>query len=154
MIRKLVARINESLSEKLVSSRRRLTAPIKIWVEPLINSEANRERAKRSCILGETVDLSRTGLAFLVSSIRLQEIYLVGQDRTLNIEIDLPNGKVHMQAVGRRYEKVGVHLSTERFLVGAHITKIDSSDEETYNYFLKHRRKIRKGSQTLELGVD
>ncbi len=127
---------------------------MKVWVEPTINTERNRERAMNACILGETVDLSRTGVAFIVPSIRQQEVYLVGQERNLHIEIDLPNGKVHLQAVGRRYEKVGMHISTERFLVGAHIVKIDPADEERYNYFLTNRRKFKKHAGTLELGID
>lgn len=142
------------MSGKLVSSRRRHTASIKVWFEPERNTERDQELAKSACILGETVDISRTGIAFLVSSIRLQEKYLVGQERGLNIEIDLPNGKVHLQAIGRRYEMVGMHTSAGRFLVGAHILKIDSDDEEAFLQFLTNRRKSRKAAGSLELGID
>jgi len=154
MIRKLFSKLNSSLNERMVSARRRHTAPVKVWFDPDVNTERGREIAMNSCILGETVDLSRTGIAFLTPFIRVKEKYLVGQERSLNVEIDLPNGKVRLRAIGKRYEKVGVHLSTERFSVGAHITGFENGSEDTYIEFLKHGRRARKRAGTLELGID
>ena len=155
MIRELITRFNRSLSERMVSARRRHTAPIKVWFDADVNSERAQELARTACILGETVDISRSGVGFLVPSIRLKEKYLVGQDRNLNIEIDLPTGKVHMKAIGRRYEKVGIHISTERFLVGAEIMSIDDVDKENYETFLKNgNRRLKTAPRKLELGID
>lgn len=151
----MITRFNRSLSERMVSSRRRHTAPIKIWFDPEVNNELAREKARGCCILGETVDISRTGIAFLVPSIRLKEKYLVGQDRNLNVEIDLPGGKIFMRVIGRRYEKVGVHISTERFLVGAHILKLAGTDKDNYDLFLKTgSRGLKRAGASLELGID
>lgn len=128
---------------------------MRVWFEPEINSPHYQEIAKNMAIPGETVDLSRTGVAFLVSSIRDKEKYLVGQERKLNIEIDLPSGKVTMQVIGKRYEKVGVHLSMEKFLVGAQIVRLESESNAAYDHFLRNgagRRKRTTGS--LELGID
>jgi len=155
MIRELITRFNRSLSERMVSARRRHTAPLKVWFDADVNSERAQELARSACILGETVDISRSGIGFLVPSIRLKEKYLVGQDRNLNIEIDLPTGKVHMKAIGRRYEKVGIHISTERFLVGAEIMSIDDVDKENYETFLKNgNRRLKTAPRKLELGID
>jgi hypothetical protein len=112
------------------------------------------ERARSACVLGETVDLSRSGIGFIVPSIRVKEKYLVGQERNLNIEIDLPTGKVQMVAIGCRYEKVGIHISTERFLVGAHIRSLDGNDKDIYELFLKNgnRRPRAAQARSLELG--
>ncbi len=98
--------------------------------------------------------MSRTGIGFLVPAIRIQEKYFVGQERSLNVEIDLPNGKVRLKAVGRRYEKVGIHLSTERFMIGAQIVSFENGDEERYHHFLRNGRKSRKSQGSLELGID
>ena len=155
MIRELITKFNRSLSEKMVSSRRNQKAPIKIWIDPDVNTERGRELAQAACVVGETVDMSRTGIGFLVSSIRVKEKYLVNQDRKLNVEIDLPNGKVNMRIIGRRYEKVGQHLSTERFLVGAHILEITGSDKKTYEAFLRKGFRVPRGKATnLNLGID
>ena len=155
MLRRLISTFNRSITERLVSSRRTHTASLRVWFEPETNSPHQREVARNMAISGETVDLSRTGIAFLTSSIRINEKYLVGQDRKLNIEIDLPSGQVVMQVVGRRYEKVGANASTEKFLVGVHIVRIESESNAVYDHFLRHgpgRRK--KAAVGLELGLD
>lgn len=103
-------------------------------------------------ISGETKDLSKTGIAFIVSSIRLREYYLVGEQRTLNAELDLPNGKITMQIIGQRYEQVGLHLSETKFLIGATITKISEDARDAYEHFLSHGKK--RGKETFALGID
>lgn len=155
MLRRLISTFNRSITERLVSSRRSYTAPLRVWFEPEINTPHQQEVAKNMAIPGETVDFSRTGIAFLASSIRINEKYLVGQDRKLNIEIDLPSGKVAMQVVGRRYEKVGTTASTEKFLVGVHIVRIESESNAVYDHFLRHgSERQKKAAVGLELGLD
>lgn len=155
MIRELITRFNRSLSERMVSLRRRHTAPVKIWFDAELNTERSREMARAACIVGETVDVSRTGIGFLVPAIRVKEKYLVNQDRKLNVEIDLPAGKIYMRVIGKRYEKVGQHISTERFLVGAHILKLSGPDKELYETFLRGSTRRAKGSTaSFELGID
>ena len=140
MIRRLISKLNRSLSEKMVPARRRYTAPVKVWFDPDINSERHR--------------LSRSGIGFLAPSIRISEKYLVGHDRPLNIEIDLPNGKVRMTAIGRRYKKGGAGPSDDRFLIGAQISSYGPGSEEAYLHFLKNGRRSRKTAGELELGID
>src|SRR5580765_5316853 len=153
MIRELISKFNRSLSERMVSARRRHTAPMKVWFDADTKGELARDAARAACILGETVDISRSGVAFIVPSIRVKEKYLVGHERTLNIEIDLPTGKVQMTAIGRRYEKVGVHISTERFLVGAQIVSLTDTDKENYETFLRNgNRRSKNAAASLELG--
>jgi PilZ domain len=143
MLRELITRFNHSLSERMVPSRRNHRAPMKVWFDPDFDTERSRNDALTSCIFGETVDISRTGIGFLVPSIRVKEKYLVGHQRNLNIEIDLPTGKVHMKAMGCRYEKVGFQVSAERFFVGAHILDLSGVDRENYETFLLDNDNLR-----------
>lgn len=155
MIRELINRFNRTLSERLVANRRKYAAPMRVWFEPDINSLHHQQIAKNMAMHGETVDMSRTGIAFVVSSIRVQEKYLVGQDRKLNVEIDLPTGRVEMQVVGKRYEKVGQHLSDEKYLIGANIVRLDTDSNPAYDLFLrKGAGRSQAASTGLELGVD
>src|SRR5256714_15577209 len=132
MLRELINKFNNYLSERMVAPRRHHKAPIKVWFDPELNTERSLEQARAAFIWGETVDISRTGIGFLVPSIRVKEKYLVGHERPLNVEIDLPTGKVYMRVLGKRYEKVGIHISTEKFLVGAHILSLSGQDREHY----------------------
>jgi len=97
--------------------------------------------------------LSNSGVAFIVSSIRIKENYLVGEGRVLNAELDLPSGKVSMKIVGQRYEQVGEHISTARYLVGASIREMTDENREAYDAFLRYGgRKGNTGS--LKFGID
>lgn len=141
MIRELITKLTGSLVERSHSARKKHNLPIKITFETQHSTGRLRAPHEQLFIAGETADISSTGVGFIVSSIRVRENYLVGQDRVLNAEIDMPGGKIKMKIIGRRYEKVGIHLSTERFLIGAEITEMAKDDRERYEYFLRHGGK-------------
>jgi len=153
MIRKLIAKFNRSMAKRVVSIRHKREVPIKLSFAP--NKSTGRLDAPPIYvyITGETTDLSSSGIAFVVASIRVKESYLVGENRVLNAELDLPNGKVSMKIIGRRYEQVGEHISTARYLVGASIKEMTDEHRETYNVFL--RLSGKKGNTgSLKFGVD
>jgi hypothetical protein len=153
MIRELVAKLTGLVAERSHSARKKHNAPIKIVFEPTLATGKLHSPVEKLYISGETFDLSNTGVGFIVSAIRVRENYLVGQDRVLNAEIDLPNGKIKMKLVGRRYERVGMHLSAERYLIGAEIVKISPNDREAYEHFLKYGIRRKGATQPgLEMG--
>lgn len=155
MIRELISKFNRSFNERMVSARRHHRAQVRVWFDPESTTERALDEARSACILGETVDISRSGIGFTATSIRIKEKYLVNQERPLNIEIDLPNGKVYLRAVGRRYEKVGSDISAERFLIGATILSLVGTDKEIYESFLRNgTRGMRPAARGLELGID
>jgi hypothetical protein len=128
--------------------------PVKVCFAPEKNVH-NLTPCKDSFLSGETVDLSESGIAFVVSSIRIKEKYLVGQERILHVEMDLAGKKIQMRVLGKRYERVGIHASTERYLVGAAITEMSPDDRTKYEYFLRNGKKLLKtaGVPAFEMGV-
>lgn len=152
MLRNIVAKLNSIFTESSHAARKRHNLPIKIVFEPTYSTGRLNSPNDNLYISGETYDLSRSGVGFIVSSIRVRENYLVGQDRHLNAEIDLPEGKIRMKVIGRRYEKVGIHLSTEKFLIGAEIVEISKDDREVYEHFLKFGKRKKATSPSLEMG--
>ena len=155
MLRELVSKFSVSLIERRASVRKKYELPVKVCFAP----EKNPNNVTRTCedlfLSGATVDLSETGIAFVVSSIRIKEKYLVGQERVLNVELDLAGKRICMQVLGKRYERVGIHASTEQYLVGATITDMSADDRQKYEYFLKNGKKLLKtaGVPALEMGV-
>ena len=143
MIRELVSKLTNVITERRASVRRKFNVPVKVWIKPEANS-LFKSPYRELYLSGETYDLSQTGLAFLVSSIRIKEDYLVAPDRVLNVELDLSGKKLRMEIVGRRYERVGIHLSTERYLIGAEIVHMEEEDRRSYEYFLRHGNKLVK----------
>lgn len=155
MLREIITKVSRSMSERLVAPRRKHSATIKLWFDADVSSEYAQEAARAACIIGETIDISRTGISFLVPSIRTKEKYLVGQERKVNVEIDLPTGKVYMKVLGKRYKKDGIHISTEKFLVGAAICDLEGADRENYEAFLRMGNRGPKApARGLELGID
>lgn len=155
MLRELVSRFSVTWVERRASVRKKFQVPVKVSFAPEKNPHNIKRPSDESFLSGETVDLSETGIAFVVSSIRVKEKYLVGQERLLNVELDLAGKKIHMQVLGKRYERVGIHASTERYLVGAAITDLNPDDRQKYEYFLKNGKKLLKtsGLPSLEMGV-
>ncbi len=155
MIRKLVSRLNRSVTKQIVAQRRELHIPIKISITPdratgRLNGATMSEPLS---IRGETKDLSKTGISFIVSAIRIKEYYLVGENRTLNAEIELPDGtKVKMQVVGQRYEQINIHDSISEYFIGAKITQMNAADREVYEDYLKNGAKPKAG--VLQLKTD
>jgi hypothetical protein len=136
----------------MVAPRRKHQVPVKVWYEPEKSNGRLKQSTENLFMSGETHDLSTSGIGFLVSSIRIKENYLVGENRVLNAEIDLPGAKVRMQIIGRRYEQVGIHVSSSRYLIGASICQIQEADREVYEHFLQFGDARKKGS--LALGID
>lgn len=154
MIRELITTLIGKFAERSHLTRRKMEVPIKIWFDPARNM-VRTASVDSSFMTGETSDLSGSGIGFVVSAIRIKENYLVGCDRLLNVELDLPGGKIRMKVIGRRYEKVGMHVSTEKYQIGAEIVEISAADREAYEYFLRNNRKLTKvGAAGLALGVD
>lgn len=155
MIREIVSKLHSLLAERSHATRRKFEAPIKIWFDLKPGVFHANSTAKGAFMTGETIDMSGTGIGFVVSAIRIKENYLVGQDRELNLELDLPGGKVLMKVIGRRYEKVGVHISTEKYAIGAEIVEMRKEDRAAYDHFLLHSRNLKKvAAGSLELEVD
>ena len=155
MIRKLIARFNKSITMRVVPARHNCEFPISIMFEP--NSQTGKLHLpiENVSIKGVSQDLSQTGIAFIVPSIRLKENYLVGENRTLCAELDLPNGKVKMIIVGQRYEQVSdEHTSTTKYLIGAKIVQMTESDKEAYEYFLHNSENFKKNPKAFNFGVD
>ena len=138
---------------RITSSRRNLQVPISVSFEPESNTGRLNIRREILSIRGETKDLSPTGIGFLVDSIRLKEHYLVGENRVLDAEIDLPNGKVKMKLIGQRYEQIGKHLSINKYLIGAIIKNMTPLDKEIYDEFLRLGSKAKKSEKKV-LGIE
>ena len=153
-IREIINGISNRVLGRISPSRRILQVPICVSFVPETNTGRLTVKREVLSIKGETKDLSETGIAFVVDSIRLREYYLVGENRILNAEIELPNGTVRMKILGQRYEQIGEHLSVVKYLIGASIKDMSSLDREAYEEYLRGGGKAKKDKNSiLELGT-
>lgn len=155
MIRELVSRLSRVFAEKKAPARKQFNVPVKVCFAAVKSPVKVHGGREDQFLSGETCDLSDTGIGFEVSAIRIKEKYLVGQERLLNVELDVSGAKIRMQVKGVRYERVGIHLSTERYVVGAEIVKMDEDDRAAYEQLLKHGYKSKASlTKMVKVGIE
>ncbi len=88
---------------------------------------------------GHTRDVSATGLSLVVPSIRIGDRYLTGEDRTLDIALELETGSVQLQAAPMRYEPLELDASETEpgYLIGAHIMAMNGGDRIRFSEYLQ-----------------
>jgi PilZ domain-containing protein len=155
MIRDAVLKVTRTIAEMRSSARKKYRLPMKVWFEPEVNTVNFVSPNLGIFLLGRTRDLSTTGISFFVPAIRIKEDYLVGQERVLNVEIDLAGRKVRMKVLGRRYEPTESQITEDKFVVGAQIIEMCNEDRRTYEHFMAHGNKIMKSvAASMEFGLD
>lgn len=86
----------------------------------------------RACA-GHTINISREGLALILHAQNIDEQYLMGNEGSLAIELDLPNGlSLEIHATPVRYEKL-----EDGYLLGARISRMKERDRELYQEYLE-----------------
>lgn len=143
LIRKVASEFTGFVWSRLTAPRKKLCVPVRICLEP----EAKISE-KTIFLKGETKDLSKSGAAFILTSIRICEKYLVGENRPLYVEMDLPNGKVKMEFVGCRYEQLGIHDTIATYLIGARITHASPRDRMLYEEYLELGDALKNAEET------
>jgi hypothetical protein len=153
MLREIATRFTRVIAERRVAPRKKVSVAVRVRLAPLNTAVGHAKEAEKLILSGSTIDISTCGVGMILPSIRINENYLVGQDRLLIVEMDIHDRTVIMKVVGRRYEEVGEHLSVKRFLVGAEIAEMTPTDRVAYEYFLNNARKLtKKMGDVLELG--
>src|SRR6266481_9860598 len=84
-------------------------------------------------VAGHTQNLSALGLAVVLHAQNIDEQYLLGQEGSMAIELDLPNGlSIEIQATPVRYEKLA-----EGYLLGARISEMSDRNRELFEEYLR-----------------
>ena len=123
--------------------RARLTLTISLS-DPRVSSNGSR---RLPTLNGHTLDVSSTGVALVVSAIRIGEHYLAGADRKLFVKLDLPTGPVEMKVVTVRYESLEESRDESGYLIGARISEMSDQDRASYDSYLA---KLLKGDNSFE----
>src|ERR1700733_14221081 len=164
VFRSFVGRLNESVRGYFKPRRKSSCLPINVTIQPQIQTkslltnhlaETYAEKKRNLSTSGETFDISEGGVSLIVPFIRLGEHYLVSDGTVLNLTITLPNGELHLQAIGRRYEQIDMDSSVGRFLVGAKIVEVRTKDKVLFDEYIESQKGSRKnGVKNVQWGLD
>lgn len=128
LIRSLAARLRRFVGDRRHANRRRVRLVVSITIQ---HPKTGEPMKSAGALEGHTRDISPHGLAVIVPAIRLGEHYLTGENRILQITLQLSAGSVLIHAAPVRYHKLDDEASPENathYLIGTRITHISDAD--------------------------
>jgi hypothetical protein len=136
LIRSIAARVREYLGNRRRSTRYRVRLSVR--VSPIKAARPARvSSAESDALYGYTRDISSSGLALILPSIRINNIYLTGEDRTLEILIEDESEPIVIYGFSARYERMDEEAEDQGYLIGVKITEMSEEDRARYTALLK-----------------
>lgn len=138
LLRSMIARLREYIGNRRDAPRYATPLDKSLVLSITLLELQPRAVAGRSAtdITGNTRDVSETGLAIIVPSIRIGGHYLTHENRTLLIALKLPNGAVQIQCKPVRYSPLEESDKNSGYLIGVRITKMSETDRALYMAYL------------------
>lgn len=134
LARSLVSQLRRFVGDRRRAKRQNVRLAFTLsLVGPAIKLNGSRQSA---ALRGHTLDVSINGLALIVPSILLGEHHLVGENRKLNVKLELAQGTVEMKVVPIRYESLEEHETETGYLIGVKIVDMGETDREQFTQFV------------------
>jgi PilZ domain-containing protein len=130
--RTIVSRLRKFVGDRRHAKRRMIRLALTISIASAKNLKGPNRTVSMN---GHTLDLSANGVALIVPAITLGEHHLVGENRTLNIQLELPLGPIQMQVVPVRYERLEDN-SEMGYLMAVKIVGMSEADRASYAEFV------------------
>ena len=135
LARTIAARLREFIGNRRRAIRFRVRLPLRVF---LVDQQLHLNGSRRpASISGHTADVSTTGIGLVVPAIRIGEHYLVGENRRLRIELELPGGPIALQGVSVRYERLEDEGTENGYLIGVSIAEMNERDRDHYVEYVK-----------------
>ena len=136
LIRSIAARFREYLGNRRRAPRRKLRLSVR--VSPVKAARPARVSTTESdALYGYTRDISSSGLALILPAIRINNIYLMGEERTLEILIEDESEPIVLYGEAARYEKLEEGKADKGYLIGVRITGMSPEDSARFTALLK-----------------
>ena len=127
--------------EKSVSGNERRAATrheISLSSSVLITASSGSADAKEPYLFlqGQLLDVSRSGLALIISTDDMRELQMLGSDPLLRLLLPLPTKAIELEASPVRFEHQEDENAEVSVLMGAHITNMSSRDRILFMKFI------------------
>jgi c-di-GMP-binding flagellar brake protein YcgR len=134
LARSLVSQLRRFVGDRRRAKRQKTRLPFTLSLgAAAIKLNGSRQNA---ALKGHTMDVSIHGVALIVPSILLGEHHLVGENRKLNVQLELPQGMVEMKVVPIRYESLEDHETETGYLIGAKIVEMNETERERFTQYV------------------
>jgi hypothetical protein len=139
LIRSIAGRLRE-----LVGNRRRapryqthLEVGLALSVSMSVAKTGARVEGQPLRLSGYTRDISASGLALIMPTIRIGGQYITGENRTLQIVLKLPTGQIELQATPVRYSPLDEEGADTGYLIGVQITGMSDKDRALFGAYIE-----------------
>ena len=137
--RTIVSRLRQYVGDRRHSKRQRVRLNLSL---SLASATKNLNGTRRiSSLEGFTVDVSANGLALIVPQITLGEHHLVGENRSLNLKLELPGGPVEIEATPVRYQRLEEDHAETGYLIAVKIVRMPDDDRARYSEYVDNLRE-------------
>jgi hypothetical protein len=132
--RAIVARARQYVGDRRRSRRLSVSLPFSL---ALVSASKSLNGTRRvSSMDGHTLDVSENSLALIVPRITLDEHHLVGENRNFNVNLELPDGPLEMQAAPVRYERLDEHRGESGYLIAVKIVGMSDIDRTRFAEYI------------------
>jgi len=139
LIRSIAGRLREFVGNRRVAPRYVTHLEVGLALNVTLPGAGGRKDESQPVRLaGYTRDVSASGLALIVPSIRVGGQYLTGENRRLRIMLKLPTGPVEIHATPVRYSPIDDDDGVDTgYLVGVQIVSMSDEDRALFNAYLE-----------------
>lgn len=134
LARSLVSHLRRFVGDRRRTKRQKVRLAFTLT---LAGAATKLNGARQSASLkGHTLDVSIDGIALIVPSILLGEHHLVGENRKLNVQLEVPEEIIEMKVAPIRYERLDEHETETGYLIGAKIVEMSEADRECFTKYV------------------
>jgi hypothetical protein len=132
--RRIVSHLRRYIGNRRRQKRARTRLAFTLTLsDPRTTSNGSR---RLPSIQGHTSDISTTGIGLIVPAIRIGEHYLVGEERSLHVSLQLPDGPVELKVVPVRYESLEEDAEDTGYVIGAKVIEMTAQGRERFNEYV------------------
>ena len=133
--RRMAAQLRRFVGNRRMARRVRARLDFTLTLEdPRVNGNGFRRLPP---LKGHTQDISTTGLALIVPTIRIAEHYLAGVDKRLFVRLEIPDGTVDVKLIPVRYVCLEDDPEDQGYLIGAHIEEMSEKDRSLFKQYVE-----------------
>ncbi|HEV7681254.1 MAG TPA: PilZ domain-containing protein [Pyrinomonadaceae bacterium] len=136
--RTIVSRLRQYVGDRRHSTRQRVRLDLSLSLASATKSPNGARRI--NSLEGYTLDVSENGLALVVPQITLGEHHLVGENRSLNLKLQLPGGPVEIEASPVRYQRLEEDHAETGYLIAVKIIRMPDDDRARFSEFVANLR--------------
>lgn len=136
LIRSIAGRLREFVGNRRVAPRYATHLEVGLALNVTLPG-TRKDDSQPLKLAGYTRDISASGLALIVPSIRVGGQYVTGENRRLRIVLKLPTGPIEIHATPVRYSPLDEDAVDTGYLVGVQITDMSDEDRARFNAYLE-----------------